>query len=488
MKILNIAVSLVLVFASVSSAFAQQTSVLGPTSIVTGVCNGRDNSPGCVLPGLFGQNGLTLNPNANVSFSHYAHFIGEAQETLNKTLSTAIATQLAILPLISPASGFTYRYDQGSGAFVRTSTSFGPIYAERAETVGRGRFSLGAAYQRFRFDNLDGIDLGKVPAVFAHLPHSGTGGVVQPYEVDVISTSNNIDLHVDQTILYGTVGLTDRLDVSLAVPISSVRLGASSNATILRVSGPTFTPTGAPPTTLIPNPHSFDTSGSLTRTFNNDGSASGIGDVTIRIKGGVLNRDKVRIAAAMDFRMPTGKEEDLLGSGAAAFKPFVAISGTGRFSPHANIGYQWNGKSILAGNITGTTFGEDANGQATLTSGSPTKESLPNHLSYVFGADLGVTDSLTVGFDYLGQTVFDAPRVFRDTLTTAAVPGGTGALTLETVQAGKKTTTLSSGSAGLKYSLYRGLLLQANILFRLDNHGLRQDVTPLLGLSYSFNR
>src|SRR5262245_12884859 len=176
MKILHIGVSLLFFFSSVASSFAQ--GILGPTSIVTGRCNGNEDDPGCVLPSLFGPNGLTLEPNPNVSFSHYAHFIGNSQETLNKTLSTAIATQLAILPLISPASGFTYRYDRDTGSFVRTSSSFGPIYAERAETIGRGRFSLGASQQRFRFGNLDGVDMHKVPAVFSHLP--GTGPDLTP--------------------------------------------------------------------------------------------------------------------------------------------------------------------------------------------------------------------------------------------------------------------------------------------------------------------
>ena len=39
--------------------------------------------------------------------------------------------------------------------------------------------------------------------------------------------------------------------------------------------------------------------------------------------------------------------------------------------------------------------------------------------------------------------------------------------------------------AGLKYNLFGQLLLTADILFRLDNKGLRQDVTPLIALSYA---
>jgi hypothetical protein len=100
------------------------STILTPGTVVTGQCYGRGSQPGCVLPNLYGPTGLTLF--SNPVSSHFAHFVGSAQTTLNQTLSTAIATKLAILPIISPASGFTYMYDSAAGAFVRTSSSFGP--------------------------------------------------------------------------------------------------------------------------------------------------------------------------------------------------------------------------------------------------------------------------------------------------------------------------------------------------------------------------
>ena len=142
-----------LVLLAGSSLCFGQGTVVDANTVVIGQCLGHETEPGCVLPSAFGPKGLTLNPN----IPHFAHFLGDAQQILNQTLSTSIATQLAILPIISPASGFTYRYDRASGAFVRTSDSFGPIYAERAETIGRGKFSLGVSYQRFRFGSLDGV-------------------------------------------------------------------------------------------------------------------------------------------------------------------------------------------------------------------------------------------------------------------------------------------------------------------------------------------
>ncbi len=474
-----------LLLAASSMCFGQGVpQPLTPGTVVTGQCQGHESEPGCVLPNLFGPPGLTLFPSP--VFPHYAHFIGSAQTTINQTLGTAIATQLAILPLISPSSGFTYKYDSAAGAFVRTTASFGPIYTERAETIGRGKVSIGVSYQRFRFGSLDGINLHNIPAVFTHVPDTGTGGVAEPYEADVIRTSNNVDLNMDQTLVYGTVGITDRIDFSVAIPIVSVRMGASSDANIIRVSGPTFVETVSGMT--FPNPHEFNAAGAQTNTYGSSGSASGIGDVTFRLKAGILQTEKFRVAGALDVRAATGDARRFLGSGAPGIKPFIAVSAGKRYSPHANLGYQWNGDSVLAGNITGTSVSENSAGTVVIQNGSATKHSLPGQFFYSLGADLGVTNRLTLAFDYLGQTLFNAARVSQSTFTTQNLPGGTGALTLPTITGQTGSFTLNNGATGLKYNLFDRLLLTVDVLFRLDHNGLRQNVTPLVALSYAFGR
>jgi hypothetical protein len=456
-----------------------------PGTVVTGQCQARAGEPGCALPNLYGSTGLTLFPSP--AFTHYAHFVGSAQTTLNQTLSTAIATQLAVLPIISPSSGFTYKYDSETGTFARTTTSFGPIYAERAETVGRGKLTFGLSYQRFRFSNIDGIDLHNVPAVFKHLENTGPGNIPEPYEADVIQTSNNINLNIDSTTLYGTAGLTDRIDVSVAVPIVSVRMGVNANATIVRVSGPTFT---IPGVGTLPNPHQFTADpNSLTHSFGSNGSATGLGDVTFRIKGNVWSGRSVAMALAMDVRTPTGNPWSLLGSGALGLKPFVVVSAVGRhFSPHINAGYQWNGRSILAGDFTGTTISENANDAAVIQNGPALHHRLPSQVFYTIGADIGATKDLTFAFDYLGQTLLNAPRVFHADVSTDNIPGGTGALVLPTISGGRDSVALSRGSVGMKYNLFGRFLLTGNMLFRLDNKGLRQDVMPVVALSYAFGK
>jgi hypothetical protein len=426
-----------LLLGAAPAAFAQggpQPLVSG--TVVTGQCAGHGSEPGCVLPNLFGSTGLTLNSTGR--FPHYAHFIGAAQTTLNQSLGTAIATQLAILPIISPASGFTYKYNSAVGAFERSTTTFGPIYTERAETIGRGTVYFGVSYQRFRFDKLDGIDLRKVPAVFTHVPDTGPGGSSPTYEADVIQSTNDVSFHMDQTMFYGTVGLTDRIDLSVAVPVVSVRMGAGSDDSIIRVSGPTFEL--APGGPVFPNPHQFNAQGSSMNSYKARGSATGIGDVTIRTKANVFQSETVRVALALDIRTPTGDARKLLGSGSTGIKPFLAISAGRRISPHVNLGYEWNSSSILAGNITGTTISENASGTEVIQNGPSTKGHVPSNFFFALGSDVGVTSRLSLTFDYLGQTVFNAPRVFSTTFQTANIPGGTGTLNLPDITGRKETT------------------------------------------------
>src|SRR5262249_9324910 len=123
---------------------------------------------------------------------------------------------------------------------------------------------------------------------------------------------------------------------------------------------------------------------------------------------------------------------------------------------------------------------------ATIQNGSATSARLPSQFFYSLGADYAATKKLTVNFDYLGQVLVHAPRVFQSTFTTQNIPGGTGALVLPNISAGKDSIGLNSGAFGVKYNLYDRLLVTADLLFRMDDKGLRQNITPLLAVSYAF--
>src|SRR5260221_5147622 len=183
---------------------------------------------------LYGPNGLVVDSEATLPGEqpHSAHFNNDFQANFGK-FSTALVSQFVTVPLPSPASGFTYHLDPGTGVFQRTTQSFGPILSERAETIGARRVSFGFATQRFTFDTVEGLDLNKVPAVFTHDNAQLLGG-----RQDVVTTVNAIQATVSQFTTFVTIGVTDRFDVSVAVPVVSNSLKVVSNATIHRL-GPT---------------------------------------------------------------------------------------------------------------------------------------------------------------------------------------------------------------------------------------------------------
>ena len=54
------------------------------------------------------------------------------------------------------------------GVPVSTSTSAGPIFAERAQTLGRGRVLGGISRTSFGFATLRGVDMNNIQLTFTH--------------------------------------------------------------------------------------------------------------------------------------------------------------------------------------------------------------------------------------------------------------------------------------------------------------------------------
>jgi hypothetical protein len=401
---------------------------------------------------IYGSRGLIVDSLATLPGEqpHSAHFNSAFQFDFSQ-FGTAVVSQLVSVPLPSPASGFTYHFDASLGVFQRTTQSFGPILSERAETIGAGRASFGFTYQRFTFDSVEGLDLRRVPAVFTHDNAFLRGG-----REDVVTTTNRIEASVAQATSFVTLGVTDRLDVSVAVPIVTADLRVISDASIQRLG------------TTNELTHFFRQSNGdvgVTRTFTADGRASGLGDLTVRLKGSVRRGASSGLALGLDVRLPTGEEMNLLGSGTPGVHPFAAWSATlQKFSPHLNAGYQWNGSSVLAGS---STTGETAD--------------FPDQVTYTAGADVSVNTRLTLAFDVLGRYIIDSNRLiaqdFQALDDRSVFPN--------VIFARDSFNTLS-GALGLKANLVGRMLLDLNLLFKLDENGLRDKVTPLVGLEYAF--
>jgi hypothetical protein len=405
-----------------------------------------------LFTGLFGPRGLIVDSEATLPGEqpHSAHFNSDFQSDFSQ-FSTALVGQLVTIPLPSPASGFTYEFDPSLGVFQRTTQSFGPILAQRAETVGARRVSFGYASQRFTFDTAEGLDLARVPAVFSHDNAQLRGG-----REDVVTTVNSIKASVGQFTTFVTLGVTDRFDVSLAVPIVSADLKVVSDATIQRLG------------TINPLTHFFRQSNGDVgneRLFTAAASASGLGDVTLRLKGTVKRKDSAAVAAGLDFRLPTGDEMNLLGTGTAGLEPFLIFSGAfQKIAPHANVSYQWNGSSVLAGN---PATGESAD--------------FPDQVGYAVGTEISVSTRLTLAIDVLGRYVINGERLRQEDFHALD-----GRSVFPNIIFSRDSFQTLSGALGFKVNIFSRLLVDANLLFALDNNGIRDKVTPLIGFEYTF--
>ncbi|MDQ6893975.1 MAG: hypothetical protein M3167_14985 [Acidobacteriota bacterium] len=408
----------------------------------------------------FVRNGILLAPPTEGP-PHTADFVEADNRQLLalEQFNTQIANQLSSFPLASSGGGFTYRFDPQLGVLTRTTGSFGTIYTERADTIGKGRFNLGLNFSHSAFTRIDNLNLrnGDLNLVFTHADDNGDGGHIHSFfEGDVITAELLMKIETDITAFVLNYGVSDRLDIGVAVPIVRVKLETQSTATIQHLS--TFD---------FPLIHRFPGGGN-SQTLRQSGSASGVGDVALRGKLQMVRGGSGGLAFVADVRLPTGDEQDLLGTGTTRAKgSLIGSLHLGIFSSHLNAGYTWSTKT----------------GEARV----------PNEISYAVGLDLAVNPRMTLAAEVLGRDFRKTSRVrVVNTVYTANTNSNENpptireatfpTLTIENVQ---DLNTLI-GSVGLKFNPVGNLLLTVNGLFSLNREGLQSRFTPLVGIEYSF--
>jgi hypothetical protein len=425
--------------------------------------NLRDLIPNLVEKSLTLDPGLVGGVNHTYDFSGSMGPEGRDAALALRAFNQQLAGQLSAAPFPSPSGGFTYEFEPGVG-FTRSSESFGPIYADRAETIGKGQFNLGIYYSHASFERLDGIhlDRGDLRLITTHRDVNGDGELLHPYyEGDVMGTDLNLRVSTDVTAFVFNYGLSDRIDVGVVVPL--VRLATTGDPTIHRFPGGT--------------PLLFDSPFVTTAAFQASGSASGLGDINVRTKFLALRGPEARLALAADVWFPSGREQDLLGTGATRIRgSLIGSLRLGRFSPHINAGYTW-----------ASTPPDDR-----LIPGPPPR--IPDEISYTGGFDLALGPRVTFAADILGRTLRGAQILGMTNRTFQANtnPDDTqppvlteAVLRTLTVRVGDVHTLL--GSAGVKINPVGTLLVTLNALFAIERHqGLESPVTLFLGVDYSF--
>ena len=383
-------------------------------------------------------------PVGNVHGSHFIPALAEGNDAVIAFLTDAIGDATASVPLSATSSGATFSVV--GGVPVRTSISAGPIFGERTQTLGRGRYFIGASVTGMDFTSLNGVPLGDLALNFKHEDRLSPDTLGTPeFENDYMA----LDLAVSLNILVGTVavtaGVTDAIDVGLAVPLVRTQVSGRSEAQILPFGSTAIHRFGGDATDPV-----------LRATASTEGSATGIGDIAGRVKVNLGQSPSMGVAVLAEIRFPTGDEEDLLGAGSTQFRALGLYSAQfGTFSPHLNLGYVARGDSRTQNDavLLGVAVDNLLSDWATLAAG--------------FESEIQVGDNK---FVLPSEIVLQEPFVRQIPATN--VPNRSG--------------DLLRASIGGKFTVRGGTVLVVNGLFPLREVGLQPDFVWTIGLDFPF--
>jgi hypothetical protein len=340
-----------------------------------------------------------------------------AGEAARDTITRALLVNLTSVPLATSSSGFLYRLNPELGTVERATESFGGFFVERALTAGRGRASFGVSATTSAFTQLDGRELRDGTLVTIAMRFRD-----EPAAFDTETLT--LRLRSSTMTVFGSYGVTDRLEIGGAVPfvrlnLEGQRINVYRGETFLQASG-----------TAI---------------------ASGVADVAVRAKYTLMSAPHGGIAAAAELRLPTGDEASLLGAGSSAYR-FMMIGSVeeGRLALHGNA-------ALVRGGVS-------------------------DEVDFAGAASIALSPRVTLAGEVLGRRVPDLRDI---TLSAQPHPTSLGVDTLRLVP-GPSGTTLMNAVAGIKWNVGGTLVLGGQLAWPLTSRGLTASMTPTLGLEYAF--
>ena len=343
----------------------------------------------------------------------------EAALATGDVLAEFLTLELATVPVSASSGGFTYRLDPALGIPIRSSDSFGPFYAERSLTAGESQASVGIGYSSTSFDNIDGRDLRDGTLVSTA---SILRGESAPFDVETVE----LKIRTDTMTVTGNYGVTDRLDVGGAIPFVRVSLQGRRIDTYR---------------------------GNALVQATGSGSASGLGDVVLRAKYNVLRDGGSGLAIAGEARLPTGSEEDLLGTGSTSLTPrLIGSYELDRVGVHGELGYSFREVS--------------------------------DTLGYAAAVTVVAARSVTIIGELSGLRFRGAGRLAEITRPHPRLVG-VDTIRLTGVE---ETTNRILAVAGLKWNIADTWLLTANLRRTLTSVGLNAGWVPTITFDYAFGQ
>jgi hypothetical protein len=368
---------------------------------------------------------LCLDASVNAANGHGEHFIpalSSSNGAIIGFLTEAIAVNASSAPLSASSSGTTFKFVNGV-----------PV--------------VGANLSGLDFNSLRGVPLDKLVLNFTHqdVPGVGLPGLGDPErENDILQVRMQLSVNLKVSTFFATYGISDRVDISVAVPLVHTSLEGRSQAQIYPF-GPTvvhfFTGTPANP--------------GLTANAATFGSSTGIGDIALRFKANVRSNERIGLALLADARLPTGSEEDLTGSGHLALRGLAILSGRfGDFSPHLNLGYMVRGGA--------------GRNDAVLATG---------------GFDQPISGWATLAVEVLSEWETGASALKIPETVTLLYPF---VRTVEPTNIPEMRDHRVNGSVGFKFRTPGGPILVTNALVPLRRGGLQSSLIWTVGLDMNF--
>ncbi len=390
----------------------------------------------------------------------------EANNVLVPAFNNMIASNVAAFPLTSTVAGIYFDLSAGDPTMI--TESLGPIYSETAETVGSRKLNVGFNFAHYSLASFRGLALDDIRFTLTSDDLSGDGTLGDfSVETESIDIFPNLDIDANTFVAFATYGVTSKLDVGVAVPIINLSIQGGARAVINSTS---FLEAGAAANGFIdpsdPN-FVFDPFHPVLEDgFVYDESATGLGDIAVKLKYAFLRDKKLDLAALVDIRFPTGKKEDFLGTGKTNARfSWIMSRKSGAFSPHLNLSYNYRGADFESEAVElFAGFDQKLGAKATF-------------VLDIFGEyDLDADKTISL-FPGTRRVVFNqdrqGPARFERDIDLSNIPE-------------YKRDNTWNASVGFKIAPSQRALIMANILVPLNDGGLRSNVVPIVGAAITF--
>ena len=361
---------------------------------------------------------------------------GALSENSSAALYGLLLGETTTFPTGTSAGGFTWTFDETLRVPTRRSRSFGPMFAERPFTTGKGKLNVGTSFQHTTFSSVGGRALTDLESSITY----GSG--------EIYRSNSSLAVQLDRTIVSATYGLHEKIDFAAIVPFGSARVSGFASG-YQRENG--VVSTG--------------------RTDSN-GSSFGLGDILLRTKVALMASESFDAAAAVDIRLPTGDPEKLMGTGFTQAKVML-IGGTtlGSVNPHVNVGYTFGGDGMV--------FGADNRWQGSFGDPELIQRRPSEEFNYTAGADIAAMSRVTIAGDIIGRVVRSTAAI--DPYDDEGVPNRQIFLVVT-----PGTIHLLLGAVGAKVSVGGAWLLTGTVLFPLNDNGIKPGVSPVIGFERAF--